>query len=183
MSAARWVGALALGLVVAVGSADAVTSVGRWGDLGPLGPGGEIPEFAVALIDGGRFTDEDLAGRVHVVAFWATWCPYCRDELEEIDELIPTYDPQVVRFVAVNREGGGLSPREATQISRAYRDRTGLDAMVAVDGGAMARAFGVGPIPHTAIFDREGRLRFVHQGRTSGATLAEEIDELLAEGS
>lgn len=182
MRTARMIGAAVLALVGAVAFADVVDGARHWGDLGPLAPGGDIPAFTVALVDGGRFTQDDLRGRVHVIAFWATWCPYCRDELVEIDELIPRYDAARVQFVAVNREGGGLGPREATALSKAYRDRTGLDAVVAVDGGAMARAFGVGPIPHTAIFDRDGRLRFVHQGRTSGATLAEEIDELLAEG-
>ena len=52
---------------------------------------------------------------------------------------------------------------------------------IALDGGAMARAFGVGPIPHTVVFDAAGKIRHVHQGLVSSNALADEIDALLAE--
>jgi hypothetical protein len=45
----------------------------------------------------------------------------------------------------------------------------------------MARAFRVGPIPHTVVLDRAGRIRHVHQGRVRASTIADEIDDLLAE--
>lgn len=181
MHASRLAGLVLCGVVAAAAIVDASIGIRRFDHLGPLAPGAEIPDFRAVLVDGGELTNADLVGRVHVVTFWATWCPYCRDELDDLDEMAPRYDPAQVRIVAVNREGGGASAKQAMAMSRRYRDAKGLDFPIAVDDGTMAQAFGVGPIPHTAIFDRNGKLRRVHQGRVSGETIAEEIDELLAE--
>jgi peroxiredoxin len=177
----RIAGLVLCSVVAAAAIADASLGVRRFDRLGPLAPGRDVPAFEVALVDGGTFANADLVGRVHVVTFWATWCPYCRDELDALDEMAPRYDRAQLGIIAVNREGGGMTPRQAMALSKRYRDAKGLDFPVAVDEGQMARAFGVGPIPHTAIFDRSGKLRRVHQGRVSGDTLAAEIDELLAE--
>lgn len=178
---ARVAGFALVGLVAAVALLDGVRGATRFHELGPLAPGREVPAFRVALVDGGAFTNADLVGRVHVVTFWATWCPYCRDELDELDPMAEAYPESEVRIIAVNREGGGVSPAQAAEMSRRYRDAKSLSFPIAVDDGRMAHAFGVGPIPHTAIFDRAGKLRRVHQGRVSGETIAREVDELRAE--
>lgn len=170
-----------VGLVAASASLDAVLGARRYHELAPLAPGREVPSFSVALVDGGTFANDDLVGRVHVITFWATWCPYCRDELDELDEMAPRFAESDVRIVAVNREGGGVSVSQAAAMSRRYRDAKALDFPIAVDDGRMARAFGVGPIPHTALFDRHGKLRRVHQGRVSGDTLLREVEALQAE--
>ncbi len=181
MRAQRIAGLVLVGAIAASAIVDASTGIRRFDRLGPLAPGRDVPDFEVALLDGGKFASPDLVGRVHVVTFWATWCGYCRDELDELDVLARRYDGAQVGFVAVNREGGGATPRQASAMSRRYRDAKQLALPIAVDDGAMARAFGVGPIPHTAVFDKAGKLRRVHQGRVSGDTIADEIDELLAE--
>lgn len=163
--------------VAAVG--DLVQGLRRFDRMGPLGPGKPVPQFAVERLEGGRFDTAALAGRVHVVTFWATWCPYCRDELAELDQMAGRWSPDDVAMVAVNREGGGLTREQVVAVAQQYQRATGLRVPIAIDDGQMARAFGVGPIPHTAIFDREGQLRHVHQGRVRGETIADEIDALL----
>lgn len=178
---ARIAGFALLGVVAAAAIVDTFAGATRFQELGPLAPGREVPPFRVALVDGGSFDNAALEGRVHVVTFWATWCPYCRDELDELDPMAERYAESEVRIVAVNREGGGVSPRQAAEMSRQYRDAKSLSFPIAVDDGRMAHAFGVGPIPHTAIFDRHGKLRRVHQGRVSGDTIAREVEELRAE--
>lgn len=176
-----WLGA-GLALTVLVGGVavyDCLGGIAEFGDLGPLGPGKQAPEFSVRRLEGGRFTREDLAGSVHVVVFWATWCPFCRDELAELSPLVGQYDDEV-RFVAVNFEGGGLGLEATRTKVSGYAAQTGLSLDIALDDGAMARAFGVGPIPHTVVFDAQGEVRFVHQGRVRGSTIRDEVDQLLA---
>lgn len=172
------------GLVLAalVGTAaigDAVHGVQRFDRMGPLGPGKPVPQFSVERLEGGRFDTAALDGRVHVVTFWATWCPYCRDELTELDAMMDRWPSDEVAMVAVNREGGGLTRAQVVAVAQQYQRATHLRVPIAIDDGAMARAFGVGPIPHTAIFDRQGQLRHVHQGRVSGETIADEVAALL----
>ena len=50
-----------------------------------------------------------------------------------------------------------------------------------LDSGGVGQAFRVSLIPHLVIVDPAGKIRFVHQGRTSEDTLRGEIDSLLAE--
>jgi thiol-disulfide isomerase/thioredoxin len=182
MTRARAAGLALVGLVAAAALQDATVAIARFDRLAPVGPGRATPRFEVELLDGGRFSDASLPGRVHVVSFWASWCGYCRNELAQIDrELLERYDAAAVSFIAVNREGGGMAPDDARALARQYRGQTGMRVPIAIDGGAMARAFGVGPIPHTAVFDRAGKLRHVHQGLVDADRLADEIDDLLAE--
>lgn len=181
MSRARLAGLGLVALVLGASIHDAALGVTRFDRLAPLAPGGDVPEFRVAMVDGEPFVNADLVGKVHVVTFWATWCRYCRDELDDLDALAGRYGADQLAVIAVNREGGDLSLAQATALARRYRDVKRLDYAIAVDDGKMAKAFGVGPIPHTAIFDRTGRLRHVHQGRVSGDTISGEVDALLAE--
>jgi thiol-disulfide isomerase/thioredoxin len=178
---ARTVGAIFGALVGIAGGLELVRGVQSWSSTGPVAPGEPTPEFAVTLLDGGRLASTDLQGQVTIVTFWATWCGYCREELRDLDEIDDTYADRPVRFLAVNHEGGGLKPRQAAALARNYRDHTGLGLPIGIDDGSMSRGFRVGPIPHTVLLDRDGRIRHVHQGRVRPSTITDEIDELLAE--
>lgn len=176
--AAVLVGALVVGLAIVQGGRDLAWGVSGWSRMGPLPPG-EVPTFSVPMLQGEVFDARACKGKVSVVTFWATWCPACRDELGTLDALQREYaGREDVQFVAVNREG--VPPREARAVAAAYAGERGLSLPVAVDGGAMARTFRVGPIPHTVVLDREGTIRHVHQGRVSAGTIEDEVDELLA---
>jgi thiol-disulfide isomerase/thioredoxin len=175
------VGALALAVALVQGGRDVVWGVENWSRMGPLPPGETLPAFAVPMLDGEVFDAQALVGKVTVVAFWATWCPACRDELGTLDELHAAEyaGRDDVRFVAVNREG--VSPREARALASTYASERGLGLPVAIDDGKMARTFRVGPIPHTVVFDRAGTIRHVHQGRVTAGTIRGEVEELLGE--
>lgn len=180
MSASRFAGIMLTAAIVLSAARDTVIGVQSFGRLAPVGPGKTAPAFDVELLDGGRFAAANLPGKVHVVSFWASWCGYCRNELAQIDrKLLNGYDPGRVAFVAVNREGASYD--EARALALQYRNETRMRIPIALDGGAMARAFGVGPIPHTVVFDAAGKIRHVHQGLVSSDKLADEVDALLAE--
>lgn len=182
MNAAKIVGVLVVALAGAVGSVDAWYVAKNFDRMGPLPPGESLEQFRVAMLDGGSFGSEQLQGRVSVVTFWATWCPACRSELEDLDALDDTLASATdVQFLAVNWEGHGVPPRDRPRIAAAYREKAGVGLPIAVDDGSMAKALRVGPIPHTVVVDRRGMLRHVHQGRVSASTLAEEIEALRRE--
>lgn len=45
-----------------------------------------VPAFSFATISG-QVTHESLRGRVAVLAFWASWCAPCREELPRLNTL------------------------------------------------------------------------------------------------
>jgi thiol-disulfide isomerase/thioredoxin len=181
MNAARIAGAAVIALVVAVGAVDGWHAAKNFSRMGPLPPGESLAAFRVPLVDGGEFGSEQLLGRVTVVTFWATWCPACRSELEDLDEIDDRIAGDDVQFLAVNWEGRDVPIRARPKIAAGYRDKAGLGLPVAWDDGSMAAALRVGPIPHTVVIDRRGTLRHVHQGRVSASTIVDEVEALQGE--
>jgi len=175
------VGALVVALALLGAGRELQRGIAQWERLGPLPPGGPTPAFEVLTLDGGRFGTADLGGKVSVLTFWATWCPACRSELGDLEELQHEYTGRDVQFLAVNLEGGGLSPEQLVARVQGFVQARGMTLPTALDDGRAARSFRVGPIPHTLVVGPDGVVRHVHQGRVLSETLREEIDALLSE--
>ena len=114
---------------------------------------GEIAAFpAVALqtLDGKRVTRADLAGKVVLVEFWATWCPPCRGTLGWLGEVKKRYGDRIV-VLAIAVESEEPAVRKLTK---------SLDLPLAWAMGSpeVARAFGdISAVPTLFLFDRTGR--------------------------
>ncbi|MBI5434269.1 MAG: TlpA family protein disulfide reductase [Planctomycetes bacterium] len=59
-----------------------------------------LPEFELRDLAGARVERAELAGKVVVVEFWATWCPPCRTTLRFLDELRAEFGERVVVLAA-----------------------------------------------------------------------------------
>ena len=54
---------------------------------------GQAPQFTAQTLDGETFTSTSLSGKVVLLEFWTTWCPYCRSDqpaVETSSALFPT---------------------------------------------------------------------------------------------
>jgi thiol-disulfide isomerase/thioredoxin len=116
-----------------------------------------LPALALTDIDGRKVSREDLAGRVVLVEFWATWCPPCRGTLAWLGELKKRYgDRLVVVALALESEEAGVRKLAADM---------NLPLTWAMGSPELARAFGdVSAVPTLFLFDREGRTASVLYG-------------------
>ncbi|MCM1176164.1 MAG: TlpA family protein disulfide reductase [Clostridium sp.] len=64
-------------------------------DAADLQPGDRVPEFAITLSDGSTLTDEMLAGKPSVIAFFHTGCGDCREELPVLQHFYRDYGKDV----------------------------------------------------------------------------------------
>jgi peroxiredoxin len=116
-----------------------------------------LPALDLLTLDGQPASlQQTLAGRVAVVALWATWCDGCAAEFEALGRLHDRAVPRgaVVMAVAVGQ------PRDV--VARFVANR-GLRYPQLVDEQfRLSRAIGDEHVPTTLVIDRTGRV--VYQG-------------------
>ena len=129
-----------------------------------------VPSYRGRTLAGEEFTSDSLKGRVVLVEFWATWCPYCRAEEPVVDQLESDYRGAGLMVLAVNV---GESKEKVMQYLRQSRRHV---RVVASEDTNLAEALGTSGYPTYVVIGRDGRVA----GRQSGAGGAESLHELLA---
>lgn len=133
----------------------------------PVAPGvrGAAASFQARDLRGQRVRLDDLRGKVVVLAFWATWCAPCRQELTHLDALQRARGPEGLTVLAVATDG----PETAAQVGAlAQRNRFAMSVIHDADGALRARFNPRGDTPFVLLIDRQGRVAFTHAGYTPG---------------
>ncbi len=60
---------------------------------GPVGPGEPAPDFVLTTYDGQEINSKELAGKVVVLNFWASWCKPCEQEAADLETAWRYYEP------------------------------------------------------------------------------------------
>ncbi len=153
------------------------------------------PDFTLTILDGPgktrHVTKADLAGKVVLLDFWATWCGPCLTELPDIQKLIADYakakKPVVVVAVSIDQADDGDVDEVRALVEKTLKEKeifvqVAPVGSVALDPSAtIARAYKAQAIPQLVVIDAKGNVRHVHVGVTERHVLIEEIDGLLGE--
>jgi len=138
------------------------------------------PEFLLTTEDGRVVHSSDMRGKVVVLAFWATWCEPCWQELPRVEKVYASYrNSGDVLFWAVDAHAGGDTDEKAQAFARKMR----LALPVAFTENATAVRMGVDGYPTLVLLDDSGRIRFIHEGYDGSerieSDLAKEISTAL----
>ena len=129
--------------------------------------------WQVTLTDGRALTSEALRGKVVLVNFWATWCPYCRKEKPVIDAFWHDYRDRGFEVVSISVD----DPPEKIAAWMTDKDYA---FMAAPTNASVAAAFGqVASVPTSFIVGTDGRIRHRIAGQVHYPRLEKLVSPLL----
>ena len=143
-----------LGFIVSLFAMSSVASSGMEGQ--------PAPDFALRSSLGENLRLSEYRGDVVMINFWATWCGPCRQEMPLLDEMYARYQRVGFNLLGVNID-------DDSSRAMAMIEELGVDFPVLFDADkAVSRLYDVEAMPVTVLVDREGTVRFVHNGYKPG---------------
>ncbi len=120
--------------------------------------GKPIPEVTIPSLGGQKVSLSSFRGKIVLLAFWASWCPRCEEELTFLQGVYKT-SPDIV-VVAINQESQNVSKAHLDRIRRTLADWK-IDFPVLIDSNLDAwNAFCIKALPTSIILDRNGVVRY-----------------------
>lgn len=124
--------------------------------------GKPAPDFALKSSTGENLRLSEYRGDVVMINFWATWCGPCRQEMPLLDQLYTRYERVGFNLLGVNIDDD--SNRAMDMIRE-----LGVNFPVLFDARKeVSKLYDVDAMPVTVLIDREGNVRYVHQGYKPG---------------
>ncbi|MGV7208415.1 TlpA family protein disulfide reductase [Oxalobacteraceae bacterium A2-2] len=124
----------------------------------PPASGDLAPDYVGKTLAGDPLAVSAYRGKVVVISFWATWCPYCLKELPVLEGIQKLAGANKVQVVAINTEDRETF-RDASRVLKNYTLKLAYDP-----GKKSHDAYGVNGIPHLLIIGRDGRILSVYRG-------------------
>ncbi len=139
-------------------------------------PEGRLPPFSFANLEGEQQASSQWDGKVLVVNYWATWCPPCRKEMPLFIETQQTYGDKGVQFVGIAIDDPDMVQDFVDVYDINFPILIG-DTKAIELSNRMGNRFD--SLPFTAIFDRQGKTRYIQAGEVSREVLEKELRPLL----
>jgi thiol-disulfide isomerase/thioredoxin len=117
-----------------------------------LAVGKPAPSLALHALDGQTLSTDNLRGKVVILAFWATWCAPCREELPLLSRYAKAHADQGLQVL-------GFSLDAADNLAMVRQVAAGLSFPVGLLGSEWAGDYGrIWKLPVSFTIDRAGVL-------------------------
>lgn len=136
-----------------------------------------LPDVSYVDTTGRAYTKKDLAGKVVVINFWATWCKPC---LKEIPDFSRAYDRFKDKGVVVLGILTSDNPDDDQLLNFASDNDMTYPIVRANSDILVSYAYPEG-LPTTFVFDRGGRQVYMHKGPLKESALAEVLNPLVGQ--
>jgi len=125
-----------------------------------------IPAFDFTLMDqnGNEHTLSDYKGKVVFINFWATWCPPCKKELPDIEELYKEYNlnQDEVVFLGITNPASAAYPNntdsEKDEIIAFIEENEYTFPTLFDETGEVLKNYNISAFPTTFMIDKEGNV-------------------------
>jgi len=128
------------------------------------------PRFNARTLDGEKFNNESVKGKVVLLEFWTTWCVYCFEEAGFVDQINKEFRDKGLIVLAVN-------VAESKKTVKKYLDQhPRTSRIVLTDGTNLAAMYAAVVYPIYVVIDRDGNIA----GTQRGAGGEEALRDLVA---
>lgn len=122
-------------------------------------PGSHIKLPSMTLLDGSSFKANQNKGRITVLYWWASTCPFCALQSPEMQKLWQAHQGQNLQMLALSID---RTPGEAS----AYLQKKGYTFPAAWVSAEVHRALPKPPgLPVTLVLSREGKVLQIEKGQ------------------
>jgi len=120
--------------------------------------GDPAPRFHAKTLTGETFTNESVKGKVVLLQFWTTWCPYCRGEQTLVDDIDHEFADKGLVVLAID-------VGESKKTVRKYlADHPRSCRIVLNDDTNLAAMYAANVYPIYVVIDRDGDIAGTQRG-------------------
>jgi thiol-disulfide isomerase/thioredoxin len=140
------------------------------------GQGECLPDVKYVDTNGNAYTPDQLAGKVVVVNFWATWCHPCQKEIPALSKTYDKYKATGVVFLGIMSD----SPSNSDLLNF-QSDYEMTYPIVRANSDILVSYNYPQALPTTFIYNRGGKQVYSHVGPLDQSTLTQVLDQYVAE--
>ncbi len=116
------------------------------------------PRFRAKTLNGETFTNDSIKGKVVLLQFWTTWCPYCRGEQSLVDDIDREFADKGLIVLAVD-------VGESNKTVKKYLAKNPRSCRVVLNEDTnLAAMYAANSYPIYVVIDREGNVAGVQRG-------------------
>jgi thiol-disulfide isomerase/thioredoxin len=121
-------------------------------------PAEPAPNFHAKSMDGEKFSNDSVKGKVVLLQFWATWCKYCRGEQPVVDDLTREFADRGLVVLAVNfMESKKTVKKYLSEMPRACK-------VVLTEDTNLAALYPTRSFPFYVLIDQDGNIAGTQKG-------------------
>lgn len=136
------------------------------------------PDFTLKSTQGSNLRLSEHRGEVILLNFWASYCGPCRQEMPQLDALQKRYNKLGFTVIGVNVEGS------SDLANKVLKDIPVTFPILLDDANhTVSASYKQQAMPMTVLIDRDGNMRYLHNGYKPGyeQDYEQQIKELIRE--
>jgi len=131
--------------------------------------GQRAPDFTLKIYNGNKVNMTKLRdNKSAIIFFWATWCPHCREALQELNQNLKQFESKGIKIMLVDLG-------ETEKAVRYYVERNKIGVTVFLDqDSSLAENYGIIGVPTFIFVDQRGIVKAVEH------SLPDNYEEILS---
>jgi len=116
------------------------------------------PRFHAKTLTGETFNNESIKGKVVLLEFWTTWCPYCKDEEHLVDSVDHEFADKGLIVLAVD------VVESKKKVKKYLEEHPRACRIVLTEDTNLAAMYQANSYPIYVVIDRDGNIAGTQRG-------------------